>query len=133
MSASMVFSKGARQAHGIWVCFRFWVWLSVPQVLEAVGRKDLPTAAPVLGRPAGADSGLGSAANGFRPTAVRSPPQLHEAPHKLLPAVFPSDFRPSLPCGPEPLCGPRVHSGFPPGVVPAPVVDEHCVHSAVLR
>ena len=31
-----------------------------------VGRKDLRTAAPVLGRPAGVDSGLGSAANGFR-------------------------------------------------------------------
>ncbi len=64
----------------------------VPQVLEAVGRKDLWTAAPVLGRPAGADSGLGSAANGFRPTAVRSPPQLHEAPHKLLPASTPQRF-----------------------------------------
>ena len=33
--------QGARQAHGIWVCFRFWVWFSVPQVLEAVGRKDV--------------------------------------------------------------------------------------------
>src|SRR5580658_5693331 len=115
MSASMVFSKGALQAHGICVCFRFWVWLSVPRVLEAVGRKDLRTAAPVRDRGASADSGLGSATSGFHPTAVRSPPPLHEAPHKLLPALTPSDFRPSLPCGPVPLCGPRAHSRFPPG------------------
>jgi hypothetical protein len=87
MSVPMVFSKDALQAHGIWVCFRLWVWLSVPRVLEAVGRKDLRIFAPVLGRPAGADSGLGSAANGFRPIAVRSLPPLHEAPHKLLPAL----------------------------------------------
>src|SRR5882762_8369543 len=73
MSASMVFSKGGLQVHGIGVRFCVWVLVFVPQVLEAVGRKDLRTAAPVLGRPAGADSGLGSAANGFRPTAVRSP------------------------------------------------------------
>jgi len=91
----MVFSKGAPQAHGIWVCFRFWVWVSVPRVLEAVGRKDLRTAAPVLGRPAGADNGLDSAISGFHLTAVRFLPQLHEAPHKRLPAVLPSDFRPS--------------------------------------
>jgi integrase len=61
----------------------------VPQVLEAVGRKDLRTAAPVLGRSAGADSARGSATSGFRPTAVRSLPQLHEALRKLLPALPP--------------------------------------------
>ena len=41
MSASKVCSKDALQAHGIWVCFGFWVSVFVPQVLEAVGRKDL--------------------------------------------------------------------------------------------
>src|SRR5580698_9624206 len=103
MSASKVFSKGALPEHGIWVCFRFWVWFSVPRVLEAVGRKDLRIFAPVLGRPAGADSGLGGAANGFRPIAVRFLPPLHEVPHKLLPALTPSDLRPNLPYGPVPL------------------------------
>src|SRR5438270_12552205 len=131
MSASKVFSKGDLQAHGIWVRFGFGVSVFVPQVLEAVGRKDLWTAVPVLDRGAGADSVRGNATSGFRPTAVRSPPQLHEALHKLLPAVPPSDFRPSLPCGPEPLCGPPVHSRFLPGAVRAPVVDGHCVDFAL--
>src|ERR1700675_4469947 len=131
MSASMVSSKGALQAHGIWVCFGFWVSVFVPQVLEAVGRKDLRNAAPVLGRRAGADSARGSATSSFRPIAVRSPPQLHAAPHKLLPAVLPSDSRPSLRCGPEPLCGPRVHSRFLPGVVRALVADGHSADFAL--
>src|SRR5208337_2458033 len=111
--------------------FGFPVLVFVPQVLEAVGRKDLRTWARVLGRSAGADSALGSATSSFRPIAVRSPPPLHEAPHKLLPAVLPSDFRPSLRCGPEPLCAPRAHSRFLPGAVRRPAVDGHCVHSAV--
>jgi hypothetical protein len=67
----------------------------VPRVLEAVGRKDLRTAAPVQDRSAGADSGRGSATRDFRLTAVRSLPPLREAPHKLLPAVLPSDLHPS--------------------------------------
>src|ERR1700722_8629675 len=133
MSGSMVFSKGALQAHGIWFCFRFGVWLSVPRVLQAVGRKDLRIFAPVLGRPADADSGLDSAANGFRPIAVRSLPPLHEALHKLLPALTPSDFRPNLLCGPVPLCEPRAHSRFPVGVVRAPVADGHFVDFAPPR
>src|ERR1041384_8188828 len=127
MSASKVFSKGDLRAHGIWVCFGFWVSVFVPRVLEAVGRKDLRNAAPVRDRGAGADSARGSATSGFRPIVVRFRPQLHEALHTLLPAVLPSDFRPSLPCGPEPLCGPRVHSRFLPGAVRAPVVDGHSV------
>src|ERR1700732_1225969 len=131
MSASKVSSKGAPQAQGIWFCFGLWVSVFVPQVLEAVGRKDLRNAAPIRGKRAGADIALGSATSGFRPSAVRSRPQLHEAPHLLSPAVLPSDSRPSLRCGPEPLCGPRVHSRFLPGAVPAPVVDGHCGHSAV--
>src|ERR1700730_4004956 len=130
MSASKVSSKGAPQAHGIWVGFGYWISVFVPQVLEAVGWKDLWNAAPVRGRRAGADIARGSATSSFRPSAVRSPPQLHEAPHILLPAVLPSDSRPSLRCGPEPLCGPRVHSRFLPRAVPAPVVDGHCGTSA---
>src|SRR6202795_3937941 len=93
MSASMIFSKGDRQARGIWVCVCFWVSWLFPQVLEAVGRKDLRSLAPVLGRGAGADSARGSAASGFHPTAVRSLPLLHEAPRRLLPALPPSAFR----------------------------------------
>jgi hypothetical protein len=121
----MVFSRGDLQAHGIWVCF--WVSVFVPRVLEAVGRKDLRNAAPVRDTGAGADSALGTATSGFRPIAVRFRPQLHEARHKLLPAVLPSDLRLSLRCSPKPLCGPRVHSRFLPGAVRAPVADGHSV------
>jgi len=48
MSGSMIFSKGDLQAHGIWVGSCFWFLLFVPQVLEAVGRKDLWALASVL-------------------------------------------------------------------------------------
>jgi hypothetical protein len=95
MSASTVFSKDVLQAHGIWVLFCFGVAVFVPQILEAVGRKDLRAAAPVRGRNASVDSGPGSAASGFRLTAVRSLPPLPVARHKLLPALLPSDFHPS--------------------------------------
>src|ERR1700692_1837726 len=108
MSASMIFSKGDRQARGIWVCVCFWVSWLFPQVLEAVGRKDLRSLAPVLGRGAGADSARGSAASGFQPTAVRS----------LIP-------RNAL-CGPEALVWPPPRSEFLPGAVRAPGVDGHC-------
>src|ERR1700751_4867423 len=141
MSASKVFSRGDLQVRGIWVWFCFAVWplllhvparaLFVPQVLEAVGRKDLRTAAPVRDSSAGADSGRGSATNDFRLTAVRSLPPLHEAPHKLLPAALPSHFHPSGRCDPRPPYGPRPHSGFLPGAFPVPAVDGHCGCSAV--
>src|SRR5277367_5520575 len=101
MSASMVFAKGVLVARGIWVCCCSGVAVFVPQVLEAVGRKDLRTAAAVLGRGAGADSGLGNATSDFRPSAVRSLPRLREVRHRLVPAAAPSDFRPNGPCDPR--------------------------------
>src|SRR6202030_2959562 len=88
--------QGCSAGTWYWGCFGFWVSVFVPQVLETVGRKDLRNAAPVRGRRAGADSALGSATSSFRPSAVRFRPPLHEAPHILLPAVLPSDSRPSL-------------------------------------
>src|SRR5450631_882157 len=45
MSGSMIFSKGDLRVHGIWVGSCFWFLVFVPQVLEAVGRKDLWTVA----------------------------------------------------------------------------------------
>src|SRR5580693_9899238 len=41
---------------GTWylVCFCSWVWLFIPRVLEAVGRKDLRTAGLVRGKGVGA-------------------------------------------------------------------------------
>src|SRR5437867_4400161 len=97
------------------------------QGLEAVGRKDLPRAALVLGRGAGEDSGRGNAASASHPAAVRFPPALHEAPRRLLPGARPSGFPPSSPCGPGPPYGPRAHSEFPPGDALAPAADEHSV------
>ena len=88
----MIFSRGDLQAHGIWVGSCFWFLLFVPQVLEAVGRKDLWAFARVLGRLAGAHSGRENATSGFRLAAVRSRPQLRASPHKLLLAVLPSDL-----------------------------------------
>src|SRR5580700_5274322 len=67
MSASMVFSRGDLQAHGIWVWACFWFSVFVPRILEAVGRKDLRNTAPVRDRGAGADSALGTATSGFHP------------------------------------------------------------------
>src|ERR1700686_3105276 len=97
MSGSTVSSRGDEQAHGIWVwvCFCFWVLVFVPQVLEAVGRKDLRTVAGVLGNGAAGDSGRGSVASASHPVFVRFPPAHREDLRRLLRVARPSGCHPS--------------------------------------
>ena len=90
--------------------------LFVPQVLEAVGRKDLRIFARVLGSarrrtiPAS-----GSATSGVRPVAVRFPPAAPRSPAQTSSrAHSPAISIPADGGGPALLCGPRTHSKFPP-------------------
>ena len=62
MSASKIFAKGVREAHGISVCTPLEVALFVSQVRKTVGRKNLRKQVSVPGGDAGADSVSGSAA-----------------------------------------------------------------------
>ena len=107
------------------------VYFSSRQVLEAVGRKDLPRAAAVAGSVAGGDSGHEIATSASHPAAAQSPRALPEDPRELLLVIHPNDFLPSSPCDPGPPGGRRVHLEFPlsDGLVPA--VDAHCVAFAV--
>src|SRR5271169_6378323 len=109
------------------VCF------SSRQVLEAVGRKDLPRATAVRGSAAGEDSGREIAASASHPVVARSPRSLHEDQRGLLLVAHPNDFLPSLPCDPGPPGGRCAHSGFPLSDVLAPAVDGRCVIAAVRR
>src|SRR5947199_7966553 len=65
------------------------------QGLEAVGRKDLPRAAPVPGSAAGGGNGRGSATSASHPAAVRSRLALREDLRRLLPVAHPHGFPPS--------------------------------------
>src|SRR5207302_1604063 len=74
------------------------------QVLEAVGRKDLPIAVR-SGRVSEASNGRESAASACHRVAVRFLPALREVPRRLLPGARPSGFRPSSPCDRLSPCG----------------------------
>src|ERR1700732_1899940 len=99
-------SMGVAEEGCIWVLV---VCFSSRQVLEAVGRKDLPRATAVRGSAAGGDSGREIATSVSHPDVARSPRVLPEARRKHLLVIGPSDFLPSSPYDPGPPGGRRAH------------------------
>ena len=103
-----------------------WVWVAVGrQVLQAVGRKDLPTWASRRGRPPAAGRGRGSGPSDYRRGAARPRHGPPAAPRALRPAGWPSAAPSSLPCS---RCSPRAaraRARWPRADVRARVADEH--------
>src|ERR1039458_2148857 len=103
------------------------------QLLEAVGRKELPRPRARPDRRLAASNGREIATSASHPGVARSPLALPEDRRELVLVAHPNDFLPSSPCDPGLPGGRRAHLEFPPGDVPAPAVDEHCVVAAARR
>jgi len=109
-----------------WEELSFGVWiLCARQVLEAVGRKDLPRTASVGSSVAGGDSGREIATSASHPGVAQSPRGLPEARRGPLLVIHPNDFLPSSPCDPGPPGGRRAHLEFPLSDGLVLVVDAH--------
>src|SRR5450759_4075771 len=96
------------------VCF------SSRQLLEAVGRKELPQPRARPGRRPAASNAREIATSASHPGVARSPLALHEDRRGLLLVAHPNDFLPSSPCDLGPPCERRAHLEFPLSDVPAP-------------
>src|SRR5450759_5658072 len=85
------------------VCF------SSRQLLEAVGRKELPRPRARPGRRPAASNAREIATSVSHPGVARSPLALPEGRRGLVPVAHPTDFIPSSPCDPVPTCGRSAH------------------------